>query len=242
MLQLEEVRKSYRQGAQTVEALRGVSLSIDGPGFFAVMGPSGSGKSTLLHLAAGLDQADAGRVVVAGEELSTLSDRRLTEFRRRRVGIVFQKFNLIPTLTAAQNIALPGLIDRKAKSWIDGRVAELLGDFDLTGRASHRPDALSGGEQQRVAIARALLFAPPLLLADEPTGSLDLANSDRLWALLGEIARKQNITVVMVTHEPAAAAHCGRVFVLGDGRSRGDFEVNGLDTAGVASRYQQLSR
>jgi putative ABC transport system ATP-binding protein len=242
MIQLEDVRKTYRQGSQDVEALRGVNLTIGGTGFFAVMGPSGSGKSTLLHLVGGLDRADAGRVVVAGEDLSHLSERELTKFRRKRVGIVFQKFNLIPTLTAAQNVALPGLIDRAEQDWIDERVRTLLSELGVEGRADHRPDALSGGEQQRVAIARALLFHPPLLLADEPTGSLDSASSERLWNLLDELAKKQNITVLMVTHEPAAAAHCRRVFVLGDGVFRGDFEVNGLDTAGVATRYQQLSR
>jgi putative ABC transport system ATP-binding protein len=241
MIQLEDVRKTYRQGAQDVEALRGVNLKIDGTGFFAVMGPSGSGKSTLLHLVGGLDQADAGRVVVAGEDLSHLSEKELTRFRRKRVGIVFQKFNLISTLTAAQNVALPGLIDRAEKDWVDQRVRTLLEELGIAERADHRPDALSGGEQQRVAIARALLFHPPLLLADEPTGSLDSASSERLWTLLNELARKQNITVLMVTHEPAAAAHCQRVYVLGDGRFKGEFEVNGLDTAGVASRYQQLS-
>jgi putative ABC transport system ATP-binding protein len=242
MLRLEQVYKAYRQGGRSVPALRGVDLEIGEPGFFAIMGPSGSGKSTLLHLAAGLDRADAGRVLVGGEDLTTLSERKLTEFRRRRVGIVFQRFNLIPTLTAEQNVALPGRLDRRPRKWIGDRVAGLLADLGLADRAQHRPDALSGGEQQRVAIARALLFDPPLLLADEPTGSLDSASSDRLWALLGELAQRQKMTVVMVTHEPAAAAHCRRVFVLGDGQSRGQFEVDGLDPSGVASRYQQLGR
>ncbi|MCE9590120.1 MAG: ABC transporter ATP-binding protein [Planctomycetes bacterium] len=242
MILLENVYKSYTQGAQRIEALRGVDLKLEGPGFFAVMGPSGSGKSTLLHLAAGLDRADSGRVVVEGEDLSTLGEAKLTAFRRTRVGIVFQKFNLIPTLTAEQNVALPGVIDRRPRREIDARVAALLRDLGLTDRATHRPDALSGGEQQRVAIARALFFSPALLLADEPTGNLDSASSERLWALLDEIAQRQKMTVVMVTHEPAAATRCRRVYVLGDGKSRGEFEVNGLDAPGVASRYQQLGR
>lgn len=242
MIELQNVVKTYPQGSQHVSALRGVSLRVEGPGFFAVMGPSGSGKSTLLHLVAGLDRPDSGHVLVDGEDLTTLSESRLTGFRRTRVGIVFQKFNLIPTLTAEQNVALPGVIDGRPGAWIRDRVASLLGDLGLASRATHRPDALSGGEQQRVAIARALLFSPPLLLADEPTGNLDSASSERLWALLGDLAGKQKITVVMVTHEPAAAVHCGRVYVLGDGQSRGDFEVNGLDASGVASRYQQLGR
>ncbi|MEX0775757.1 MAG: ABC transporter ATP-binding protein [Phycisphaeraceae bacterium] len=240
MIRLHQVHKSYRQGQRSVAALCGVDLRIDEPGFVAVMGRSGSGKSTLLHLAAGLDRADSGLVEVLGQDLGSLSERGLTAFRRHRVGIVFQQFNLIATLTAAQNIALPGVIDRRPRAWVKQRVAELLEALELADRADHRPDALSGGEQQRVAIARALLFSPPLLLADEPTGNLDSTSSERLWQLLGAIARERNMAVLMVTHEPVAAAHCRRVHVLGDGRSRGHFEVNGLDASGVASRYQQL--
>jgi putative ABC transport system ATP-binding protein len=242
MLELQDVHKSYRQGGTKVPALRGVNLSITEPGFYAVMGPSGSGKSTLLHLAAGLDQADEGRVLVGGQDLSKLSERALTIFRRQRVGIVFQKFNLVSTLTAAENVALPGRLDGRPTRWIRERVDELLHELGIIDRASHRPDAMSGGEQQRVAIARSLLFQPAVLLADEPTGSLDSANSDRLWQLLGRVAQEQEVTIVMVTHEPAAAAHCRHVYVLGDGVCRGDFEVDGIDAVGVASRYQQLGR
>jgi putative ABC transport system ATP-binding protein len=242
VIQLQNVHKAYRQGGGRVEALRGVDLTLDEPAFVAVMGPSGSGKSTLLHLVAGLDTADRGRVVVDGQDLGQLSESRLTQFRRRRVGVVFQKFNLIPTLTAAQNVALPGLIDGRPRQWLQQRTAQLLDDLGLSARANHRPDAMSGGEQQRVAIARALLFDPPLLLADEPTGNLDSASSERLWRLLADLAAKQKITVLMVTHEPAAAVHGRRVYVLGDGQLRGEFEVNGLEASGVASRYQQLGR
>jgi putative ABC transport system ATP-binding protein len=240
MLVFEDVHKAYTLGAQRVHALRGVSLRIDEPGFFAIMGRSGSGKSTLLHLAAGLDRPDRGRVLVDGEDLGTLSETQLTNFRRGRLGIVFQKFNLISTMTAFQNAALPGVIDGRSRAWIERRVGELFEALEISNRADHRPDAMSGGEQQRVAIARAMLFSPAVLLADEPTGNLDSASSERLWRLLGSIARQQNVTVVMVTHEPAAAAHCQRVFVIADGAARGDFEVNGLDQIGVASRYQQL--
>ena len=242
MIHLEDVHKSYQQGGQTIEALRGVNLRIDEPGFVAVMGRSGSGKSTLLHLAAGLDRADRGSVVVDGQDLGKLSERQLTLFRRHRIGIVFQQFNLIATLTAAQNIALPGVIDGRPRKWLDHRVAELLEQFELGSRAEHRPDAMSGGEQQRVAIARALLFEPAVLFADEPTGNLDSASSDRLWRLLRSVAEERHVTVLMVTHEPAAAANCRKVFVLGDGENRGDFEVNGLDPSSVATRYQQLGR
>jgi putative ABC transport system ATP-binding protein len=238
MVRLEQVHKTYRQGDHVVEALRGVDLAVEQPGFFAIMGRSGSGKTTLLHLIAGLDTADRGRVIVDGEDLSGLGEARLTEFRRRRVGIVFQSFNLIPTLTAAQNVGLPGVLDGRPRPWIEQRVDQLLSDLDLTARADHRPDALSGGEQQRVAIARALLFSPSLLLADEPTGNLDSTSAGALWRLLGDLADHQQITVLMVTHEPAAASHCQHVFVLGDGRMVDTFDVEGLDATGLATRSQ----
>ena len=242
MLRVERVHKTYRSGPQRVQALRGVDLTVAGSGFFAVMGPSGSGKSTLLHLIAGLDRADSGTIAVDGHEVTAMSERRLTEFRRHKIGIVFQQLNLIPTLTAAQNVALPGVIDGRDRSWIDARVRELLGQFGLIDRADHRPEAMSGGEQQRVATARALLFSPHLLLADEPTGNLDSASAELFWRLLHDLAEQQDITVLMVTHEPAAVMHCSKVYVLGDGQLRGNFEVEGLDAGAVASRYQQLSR
>ena len=240
MLLLDQIHKSFTLGSQHVRALRGVSLSIDEPGFFAIMGRSGSGKSTLLHLAAGLDRPDAGRIVVNGEDLGAMNEARLTLFRRQRIGIVFQKFNLISTMTAFQNAALPGVLEGRPSDWIKRRVSELFDELELSERANHRPDAMSGGEQQRVAIARAMLFSPSMILADEPTGNLDSATSEKLWKLLGRIAQEQQMTVVMVTHEPAAAAHCKRVYVIADGLNTGNFEVNGLDASGVATRYQQL--
>ncbi len=240
MIHLDQVNKSYRQGARRVEALRGLDLRIGEPGFYAVMGPSGSGKSTIVHLIAGLDRPDSGRVHVNGTDLAALPEAKLSLFRRHQVGVVFQQYNLISTLTAGQNIALPGVIDRRPRAWIDQRVRTLLQRLCLKDRADHRPDALSGGEQQRVAIARALLFEPAVLLADEPTGALDSASSQRLWQLLRELAQQQRMTIVMVTHEPAAAVHCKRVVVLGDGRTRGEFEVDGIDAGDLALRYQQL--
>lgn len=232
--------KGYRTAGEQIAVLRGVNLSLAAGESVALTGESGSGKSTLLHLAAGLDRPDSGRVLVDGEDLGKLSETKLTNFRRGRLGIVFQKFNLISTMTAFQNAALPAVIDGRPRAWIDNRVNELFDALEVGERAHHRPDAMSGGEQQRVAIARAMLFSPAVLLADEPTGNLDSASSERLWRLLGAIAQQQKMTVVMVTHEPAAAAHCNRVFVIADGLARGHFEVNGLDQIGVASRYQQL--
>lgn len=241
MVHLERVFKSYRQGARLVEALRGVDLAIAEPGFVAIMGRSGSGKSTLMHLLAGLDRCDQGVVRVAGDDLGRMGEGRLTAYRRRQVGVVFQQFNLIPTLTARQNVALPAVIDGKPRGWIDNRVDELLDQLGMAPRANHRPDALSGGEQQRVAVARALLFDPPMILADEPTGNLDSANAKKLWSLLQTLAKERNMMVVMVTHESAAATYCDHVYVLGDGHLVGDFEVNDLDASGVASRCERLA-
>jgi len=267
VLRCVNVHKSYSLGDRKVVALRGVSLEIAEPGFYAIMGASGSGKSTLLHLLAALDRPDEGEIYIAGKPIHTLSERDATMFRRTQIGIIFQQFNLIPTLTARENVELPGMLAGTDAAWLRTRSEELLGMLGLTGRGDHRPDALSGGEQQRVAIARALLYSPPVVFADEPTGNLDSASSAKLWGLLADLAAKQRTTVVMVTHEPAAAANCRRVIVLKDGVVRGTIEVrpgeraevrsgatsathsengqreNGvLDAGGVAARYQECVR
>jgi putative ABC transport system ATP-binding protein len=244
MIRCAGVTKSYRAGAARIDALRGADLDIPAPGYYAIMGQSGSGKSTLLHLLAALDRPDSGTIEVAGRAVHALGEREATLFRRRGVGLVFQQYNLIPTLTARENVELPGMLAGEPAAWLRRRSDELLCGLGVEGRADHRPDALSGGEQQRVAIARALLYSPPVLLADEPTGNLDSASAERLWRLLGEIAEGHGMTVVMVTHEPAAAVHCRSILVLSDGRVTGRIERGhgGLDAAGVASRYQQLVR
>ncbi|HYE63881.1 MAG TPA: ABC transporter ATP-binding protein [Phycisphaerales bacterium] len=236
------VHKAYRLAGREVWALRGVDLTIDRPGFYAIMGHSGSGKSTLLHLLAALDRPDKGEVHVAGRALHALSEREATAFRREQIGIVFQQFNLIPTLTARENVELPGMLAGRPEAELRSRSGELLERLGLGSRSGHRPDALSGGEQQRVAIARALLFSPGVLFADEPTGNLDSATSERLWGLLGELARERGMLVLMVTHEPAAAVHCEKIFILHDGRVVSEILTEGLDAAGVASRYQQSAR
>lgn len=239
MIRCTEVYKAYQLGDRRVEALRGASLEIAEPGFYAIMGQSGSGKSTLLHLLATLDRPDSGEIHLDGRAVHNLSEREATDFRRRGLGIIFQQFNLIPTMTAAENVELPGLLAGDPPRRLRDRAIELLGVLGLADRADHRPEAMSGGEQQRVAIARSLLYSPPILLADEPTGNLDSDNAERLWSLLGELAAEREMTVLMVTHEPAAAAHCRRVFILQDGRVRGQIETEGLDAVGVAARYQQ---
>ena len=219
------VTKRYELGARSVDALRGIDLAIEGAGFYAIMGASGSGKSTLMHLVAGLDRPTAGEVSVAGVRVDRMSEAELTMYRRRQVGIVFQHFNLLPSMTALENVMLPALLDGMSRAASETRARQLMDELGVEERAEHRPDALSGGEQQRVAIARALFFAPPVILADEPTGNLDSAAAARLFALLTQIARTHNTLLLMVTHEPAAAANCQRVIVLRDGVVAGAFDT-----------------
>ncbi|MFT3881120.1 MAG: ABC transporter ATP-binding protein [Gemmatales bacterium] len=238
-VELRQVTKRYKQGAHTIEALRAINLTVEPGQFVAVMGPSGSGKSTLLHVMAGLTMPDSGDVIVEGENLGALSDYRLTLFRRRRIGLVFQSFNLIPSLTAEQNAILPLLTDSRRHN--DSALDNLMQRLGIAERRSHRPDALSGGEQQRVAIARALITEPALVLADEPTGSLDSVTGQALCKLLSELCREQKRTIVLVTHEPTVAAWAERVLVMKDGLLMADFSTEGLrDSHALATRYQQV--
>ncbi len=232
---VRSLRKRYRVGGREVEALRGLDLTVSGTGFVAVMGASGSGKSTLLHLVAGLDRADGGEIEVAGHRVDRMSEAELTLYRRRTIGVVFQQFNLLPTLTALENVVLPGVLDGVDARSLHDRGMALLDSLGLAERGHHRPEALSGGEQQRVAIARALLFEPRVLLADEPTGNLDSNTSERLWEMLERVVAERSILVLMVTHEPAAAAHCRTVHVLRDGLLAGSFDVEGLSGRNLAS-------
>jgi putative ABC transport system ATP-binding protein len=237
-VRLTDVSKSYRLGPRRVDALRGVDLEIAEPGFYGIMGPSGSGKSTLMHLLAALDRPDSGRIEIDGRRIDDLSESELTRFRRLHLGIVFQQFNLIPTLTARENVALPGLLDGAPAAARHARADELLERLELGDRTGHRPDALSGGEQQRVALARALFFEPALLLADEPTGNLDTRASEAIWRRLRRLSDEGEMMVLMVTHEPAAAVHCQHVYLLRDGRVQDSFDVDGLDAADLATRAQ----
>ncbi len=237
-----DLRKVYDTARQPVTALDGVSLEIPARSFYAIMGASGSGKSTLLHVIGGLTPPTAGTLRVEGQDLTAMSDRARTIFRRRRMGIVFQEYNLLPTLTARENIALPLLVDGQSLESCGPRVDELLERVHLSARAEHRPDALSGGEQQRVAIARALLNDPAIILADEPTGNLDSKQSAEIWALLRQIATERGKTILMVTHEAQGAAHADCVIILKDGRVVGRLEPKGSgDAALVATGYQELA-
>ncbi|MCZ2860819.1 ABC transporter ATP-binding protein [Blastococcus sp. VKM Ac-2987] len=214
--QARDVVKTYGQGEAAVRALDGADVAIDSGRLTAIMGPSGSGKSTLVHALAGLDTIDSGRVLIGDTELTALSERERTLLRRERLGFVFQAFNLIPSLTAAENIALPLTLagKRPDRAWL----AELVEMLGLGNRLDHRPAELSGGQQQRVAVGRALIARPDLVFADEPTGNLDSRHGAALLGFLRDATRTLGHTIVMVTHDPVAASYADRVVFLADGR------------------------
>jgi putative ABC transport system ATP-binding protein len=210
------VTRRYGDGESAVDALRGVTLEVPAGQFTAVMGPSGSGKSTLMHLLAGLDTPSSGTVEIGGEDITTMSDKQLTKLRRKHIGFVFQQFNLLPTLTAEENILLPlSIAGRKPEK---GDLEALIARVGLEDRRRHRPSEMSGGQQQRVAIARALISGPTVLFADEPTGNLDSASGGEILALLREAVELDGQTTLMVTHDPRAAATADRVVFIADGR------------------------
>ena len=218
MIRCIEVRKIYRQGESQIAALDGITLDIPKGAFAVIMGPSGSGKSTLLHLIGGLDRPTSGDLLVDGRLIGQMADDEVTLFRRTKIGLVFQFFNLIPTLTALENVALPLVLDGVAKAEADRRAEALLEKVGLEAREHHLPEEMSGGEIQRIAVARALAFNPPLLLADEPTGNLDSKNGEAVLSLLREINKNDGCTVVMVTHSEEAANYGERRILLKDGR------------------------
>jgi putative ABC transport system ATP-binding protein len=222
MIEVANATKVYHRGKTDVPALAIGSLIVPKGQFLSVMGPSGSGKSTLLNLLGALDVPTAGTISIDGKEISRLSDTELSEFRRERLGFIFQFFNLLPTLSALENAILPGLLAGKTQAELAPRALALLEDVGLKGRDHHRPDELSGGEMQRVAVARALLTQPALLLADEPTGNLDSKTGDEVLRIIRTAARDRQVTVVMVTHDPKAAAVGDRIVRLRDGAIVGD--------------------
>jgi putative ABC transport system ATP-binding protein len=224
MIELRNASKKYQQGAQEVYALRDISLRIKKGEFLSVMGASGSGKSTLLNLIGGLDQPSSGEIFIDGRPLHGISDYELTLFRR--VGFIFQFFNLLPILTAAENVSLPLLLEGTPYSEVKPRAVELLEQVGLGSRTEHRPEQLSGGEMQRVAISRALISNPAVLLADEPTGNLDSHTSEQIFMLLKNL-HDQGQTIVMVTHNPRAAAYGSRIITLKDGALSEDISIGG---------------
>ncbi len=217
-VRLERVTKVYQQGKTQVNALNGVTLTIPARQFVAVMGASGSGKSTLLHVLAGLARPTSGKVALFDQAISEMTDDQITALRRRQIGLIFQSFNLLPTMSALENAALPLLINGRSMREARQRAAEWLNLVGLSDRAAHRPDELSGGQQQRVAIARALIHEAPLLLADEPTGNLDSKTGDEILSLLRALVSEHGRTVVIVTHDMQAASYADRVVLLQDGQ------------------------
>jgi putative ABC transport system ATP-binding protein len=230
-----ELTKRYGEGQAAVDALRGVSVEFAPASFTAIMGPSGSGKSTLMHLLAGLDRPTSGQVEIDGRDLSALDDAELTRLRRDRIGFVFQAFNLIPVLSAEENVRLPLTLSRRDDN---GRVQQMLEAVGLADRAGHRPSELSGGQQQRVALARALAGEPAVVFADEPTGNLDSTTSEEVLALLRRAVDEFGQAIVMVTHDASAAAAADRVLFLADGKVVGD--ERGLELQGILDRLKEL--
>jgi len=229
ILECIQLHKQYEMGGHTVNALAGVDFVVEEGEFVAIMGPSGSGKSTLLHLLGGLDKASEGDVTLAGQRLSVLNDRESTLVRRHNVGFIFQFFNLLPTLTTEENVALPLIIDGKPLRRYEARIAGLLELVGLTDRRGHKPDQLSGGEQQRVAIARALVTEPAIVLADEPTGNLDSKTGAVIMDLLRRSCDELGQTVVIVTHDSKAATYADRTVLLKDGQIAGRVDCREVD-------------
>jgi putative ABC transport system ATP-binding protein len=231
IIDVADLQKTYMMGKTQVHALRGVSLNVHQGEFCCLMGASGSGKSTLLHLIGGLDRASAGEITVAGQQLSTLDENDLAAYRRTRIGFVFQSFNLVSTMTAAQNVEFPMLFARVGPAERRRRAQSLLQAVGLAERLGHKPTELSGGEQQRVALARALVNQPTILLADEPTGNLDSQTGIEIMDIMRRANRDAGITILMVTHDPAVARYAGRVVRLKDGLILGEETADNLEKA-----------
>lgn len=228
MIALTDVTKTYDQGRRTVSAVRGVSLTVDGGEFVSIMGPSGSGKSTLMHLMGALDTPSSGRAVFQGQDLQSLSDTQRSLLRRTRIGFVFQAFNLLPTLTAAENVALPLLLGGGNRREAINKAVASLERVGLAHRADHFPEEMSGGEMQRAAVARALVGDPDAVLCDEPTGNLDSANSKEVLGLLASLPEPGRRAVVMVTHDSSAAEYGTRIVRIRDGLVESDAPVRSV--------------
>ena len=230
LIETQDLTKIYGSGETALRALNKINLRVEAGEFIAVMGPSGCGKSTLLHLLGGLDRADGGQVLIDGHNLTSLNDTRLAELRRRKIGFIFQFFNLIPVLNAVENAALPLMLDGVNPTIARQRAAEWLDRVGLGDRKNHRPDQLSGGQQQRVAIARALVSNPALILADEPTGNLDTRASNEVVGQLRQVSDEWGRAIVMVTHDPSIAAYADRIIFLKDGQIVDETRLSSTNT------------
>jgi putative ABC transport system ATP-binding protein len=241
IIKIENLTKKFGDGPTAVIALDHISVSVNAGEIVAVMGPSGCGKSTLLHLVGRLDKPTNGKIILEDLNIADISDARLTELRRRRIGFVFQFFNLLPTLTAVENVALPLVLDGVKTAKANSQAVEWLKKVGLSDRLNYRPDQLSGGQQQRVAIARALVAEPALILADEPTGNLDSRSSDEVASLLRTVSEKWGRTVLMVTHDPRIAAYADRIIFLKDGHIVEETKLSGTSAQKV-KRVRQKAK
>jgi putative ABC transport system ATP-binding protein len=237
IVQTMQVTKVYSRGRVSVPALRGVDLEVKRGETVAIVGPSGSGKTTLLNLIGGLDRPSQGRVVVGGTDLGGLSDDRLAEHRLRGVGFIFQFYNLIPTLSAVENVEFPMSLAGVPKAERLSRALELLASVGVESRADHVPDEMSGGEQQRVAVARALANGPPILLGDEPTGDLDSKSAKDLMELTKSLSRDKKMTLVFVTHDPVVVARCDRAYAVRDGKIVQELSREAIENAVLSDKY-----
>ena len=218
MISLQGIERVFRVGGEEVHALRGVAMDIAAGEYLSIMGPSGSGKSTLLNLICGLDEPSSGTIAIDGVNIAQLGDDARTRLRREKIGMIFQTFNLLPTLTALENVSLPLRLNGLSRKDAEQRASAMLERVGLGKRAAHRPDEMSGGERQRIAIARALIFKPPVLLADEPTGNLDPKTSDKVFGALLEIVRSEGLAALIATHDSRLARKLDRVIVIRDQR------------------------
>jgi len=240
LLVAEQVQKVYRTGEIQVEALAGLDLTVHRGEMVAVMGPSGSGKTTLLNCLSGLDDIDAGRVLVGGQDLFAMSDAKRTAHRATSMGFIFQAFNLIPVFTAAENVELPLLLGGTPAKEARQRAIQMLGRVGLGHRVGHRPNELSGGEQQRVTVARALASRPAIVWADEPTGNLDTQMAEQVIQLLHELNREDDQTIVLVTHDPGIGSSAGRLIRMRDGRLVGDQHQSNDGQGAAVSRHEAV--
>ncbi len=244
ILEASDLTRTYQLGATSVQALRGVSLTVEAGEFVALMGPSGSGKSTLLQVMGGLDRPTSGELILDGKDLNSLSDDEATRLRRDRTGFVFQSFNLLPMLDVVENVALPFTIagDDPRRGELADRIREVIEMVDLTGKEHHKPDQLSGGQQQRVAVARALVTRPALLFADEPTGNLDYTAGTEILDALWRSCVERGQTIVLVTHDSKAAAYADRVLIVGDGLIRETIVLGRRDTHEASPLIARLAQ
>lgn len=239
VLQAVQIEKKYRRGKILVPAVNGVDFRIERGEVVGIVGPSGSGKTTLLNLIGGLDRPDKGKVIVEGQDLAQFNDDQLSDYRLKKIGFIFQSYNLMSSLTAIENVELPMNLARVPKAEQETRAHELLQTVGLEGRVDHFPDQMSGGEQQRVAVARALANNAPVILGDEPTGDLDSKSAESLMGLLKKLNKEKQMTLVFVTHDPIVVAQCNRACSMRDGRIIHELSKEQLDAAKLAGHYDR---